>query len=107
MLPGHAKIETGKGFVARKVSDQEQLKIEAQFQAFGVSSETTPVTKVLDDKLMHLQMEKQGIEMQLDKIPEAPKSIAQRQKRQDLLARLDRVNTQVTQIKGNLRELNK
>ena len=49
-------------------------------------------------------MDKESISMALDKIPELPRSIAQRQKRQDLVDRFERVSHQVTQVKSSLRE---
>jgi hypothetical protein len=49
--------------------------VEPQKNSF-IRNDNSPNTKALDDKLLHLQIEKQGIEMQLDKLPEAPKQIA-------------------------------
>jgi predicted nucleic acid-binding Zn-ribbon protein len=60
----------------------------------------------VENKLIALQMEKDRVEIEYNKIPEHSKTISQRRRREDLAQELDLLNTNINSLKSKLRTLN-
>lgn len=60
----------------------------------------------VENKLIALQMERDRVQIEYNKIPEHSKTISQRRRREDLAQELDLLNTNINSLKSKLRALN-
>ena len=64
------------------------------------------MVKNVENKLIALQMERDRVQIEYNKIPEHSKTISQRRRRDDLAQELDLLNTNINSLKSKLRALN-